>query len=715
LTEYGLIGREAESGIIDRLLIDAGSGRSGVLVLTGEAGVGKSALLAYARARASDMGVLQTVGVQSEAEINFAALSQLLHSALDRISSLPPPQSEALGAALGMMPGRPANRFLIGAAVLSLLSEAAGGCPLLCLVDDAGWLDYESAVAIAFAARRLEAEAVVMIVAARSVAGTPFAGFPTRPVDGLSRSQAETLLAAHHPRVDPLIRERVIERACGNPLALLEFASRLQEVEPPVPPFSVGLAPTAVESLYLEQVRRLPDETQLLLLVAAAEDSQALGLIMRAGSRLGIKPEALEPAEQAGIVLVSGDQIMFGHPLARSATYAGAAFGQRQRVHRALADACGPGEPDRRAWHYAAAALTPDEEVARELESTAWRAQLRSGQAAASAALERAAQLSGKADAKAARLVAAAQAAWRAGNGDRAIALIELATPLPASAQLRTDAAEVRGLVQAQRGMPRQAAQELYSRAVDRSRELANIADLMHALHLRARCELELGKVAVAEADAAEALQFGRQLNQPGVVVHSLAVLARVAALRGDIGESRRRAAEAVEHAIPHRLHLAVCAAVLANAEIDVSLGHCGAALERLEPLIAEPMAYPAYLIELAAMTVEAAAQARTPMRGQPALALCEAWTACLDVPAPRAILARCRGLLADRGEADRHFDDALRLHREQPNPLDQARTRLNLGEHLRRGARLRRPTLLARRGEAGEPSHRADARLAAD
>jgi hypothetical protein len=172
-------------------------------------------------------------------------------------------------------------------------------------------------------------------------------------------------------------------------------------------------------------------------------------------------------------------------------------------------------------------------------------------------------------------------------------------------------------------------AEELYSRAVDRSRELANIADLMHALHLRARCELDLGKVAVAEADAAEALQFGRQLRQPGVVVHSLAVLARVAALRGDIAESRHRTAEALEHAVPDRLHLAVCAAVLANGEIDVSLGRPAAALERLEPLIADPVAHPAYLIELAAMTVEAAALARTPGRGQPALALCEAWVAC--------------------------------------------------------------------------------------
>jgi DNA-binding CsgD family transcriptional regulator len=798
LTEDALVGREADTGITDRLLADAVSGRSGVLVLTGEAGVGKSTLLAYARARASGMGVLQTAGVQSEAEIQFAALYQLLRPALDRINSLPPRQSAALGAALGMVPGRPANRFLIGTAVLSLLAEAAGDRPLLCLVDDAGWLDYESAVAIAFAARRLQAEAVVMIVAARAVDGTPFAGFPVRPIEGLSRSQAETLLAARHPRADPLIRERVIDRAAGNPLALLEFAGRLQDVEQLVQPFSAGLAPTAVESLYLEQVRRLPDDTQLLLLAAAAEDSQALGLIMRAGSKLGIEPAALEPAEQAGIVSVTADQITFGHPLARSAAYTGAAFTRRQRVHKALADACGPEEPDRRAWHHAAAALAPDEEVARELESTACRAQVRSGQGAASAALERAAQLSGDAGAKAVRLTAAAEAAWRAGNGDRAIALVTEATPLPGNARLRADAAEIRGLVQAQSGMPRQAAaallaaarniaptdprrsmrlatiaaeaawfaghgerlgqldtfvsslpasggmpggfrrvyigalaatlrgglpaaasqlraaaartgrlseqrpltwagdcalllhdsptaQELYSQAVDRARELANIADLMHALHLRARCELELGKMAVAEADAAEAVQLGRQLNQPGVVAHSLAVLARVAALRGDAGESRRRAAEALEHAVPHRLHLAVCAAVLANAELDVSQGRPDAALERLEPLIADPLAHPGYLIELASMTVEAAARARTPARGQPALALCEAWVQCLDAAAPRATLARCRGLLADGAQADRHFGAALRLHREQANPLDQARTWLNLGEQLRR------------------------------
>jgi hypothetical protein len=435
LGELALIGRAAETEIIDRLLGDAFSGRSGVLVLTGEAGAGKSALLAYARARADGIGVLQTAGVQSEAEIEFAALYQLLRPALDGVGSLPP-QSAALGAALGVELGRPANRFLIGAAVLGVLSAAAGDRPLLCLVDDAGWLDYESAVTLAFAARRLEAEAVVVIVAARSVAGTPFAGFPARQIEGLSRSQAETLLAVHHPRADPLIRERLIERADGNPLALLEFANQLQDAAQLAPPFAVGLAPTTVESLYLEQVCRLPDDTQLLLLVAAAEDSRTLGLIIRAGSRLGLEPRALEPAEQAGIVSVAADQIMFGHPLARSATYTGAAFAQRQRVHEALADACGREEPDRRAWHHAAAALAPNEEVARELESTARRAQLRSGQAAAAAALERAAHLSGDAAAKAVRLVAAAEAAWRAGNGDRAIALIGLATALPGNAQL---------------------------------------------------------------------------------------------------------------------------------------------------------------------------------------------------------------------------------------------------------------------------------------
>ena len=609
--------------------------------------------------------------------------------------------------------------------MLSVLSAAAGDRPLLCLVDDAGWLDYESAVALAFAARRLEAEAVVVIVAARLVAGTPFAGFPARQIEGLSRSQAETLLAAHHPRVDPLIRERLIERADGNPLALLEFANQLQDAAQLASPFAVGLAPTAVESLYLEQVRRLPDDTQLLLLVAAAEDSQALGLIIRAGSRLGLEPRALEPAEQAGIVSVAADQIMFGHSLARSATYTGAAFAQRQLVHEALADACGQEEPDRRAWHHAAAALAPNEEVARELESTARRAQLRSGQAAASAALERAAQLSGDATAKAVRLVAAAEAAWFAGHGERLEQLDTFVSSLPASpdmpgrfmrsyvgalaATLRGGlpaaafqlkaAAGLTGRLSEQRPLTwagdcamllqdSAGAEELYSRAVDRSRELANIADLMHALHLRARCELDLGKVAVAEADAAEALQFGRQLRQPGVVVHSLAVLARVAALRGDIAESRRRTAEALEHAVPHRLHLAVCAAVLANGEIDVSLGHPAAALERLEPLIADPVAHPAYLIELAAMTVEAAALARTPGRGLPALALYEAWVECFDVPAPRATLARCRGLLADRAQADGYFFEALKLHQAGTDPLDEARTRLNLGEHLRRTGR---------------------------
>jgi hypothetical protein len=243
LGELALIGRAAETEIVGRLLGDSFSGRSGVLVLTGEAGAGKSALLAYARARADRMGVLQTAGVQSEAEIEFAALYQLLRPVSDWVGSLPPPQSAALAAALGVEPGRPASRFLIGAAVLGVLSAAAGDRPLLCLVDDAGWLDYESAVALAFAARRLEAEAVVVIAAARSVAGTPFAGFPTRQIEGLSRSQAETLLAARHPLVDPLIRERLIECADGNPLALLEFANKLQDAAQLASPFAVSVAP----------------------------------------------------------------------------------------------------------------------------------------------------------------------------------------------------------------------------------------------------------------------------------------------------------------------------------------------------------------------------------------------------------------------------------------------------------------------------------------
>jgi len=784
--------------LIDRLLHDAALGQSGVLVLTGEPGIGKSALLAYARRKASGMCVLQTAGVQSEAEIEFAALHQLLRPALGRADSLPPTQAAALRAVLGVGRDRAVNRFLVGAAVLSLLSESAAERRLLCLVDDAGWVDYESAVAIAFAARRLDAEGVVMLVGARSVAETPFAGLPELSLGGLSRAAAEAILTRDHLDADPLVREQVIGRASGNPLALHQLARRLHDGRWLTPPFSADVAPTLVESLYLERIRELPDATQLLLLLAAAEDSQALGLIMRAGACMGIAPEALAPAEWAGIVSAEQDQITFGHPLARSAAYMGAAFSQRRVVHQALAEAWGPAEPDRRAWHRAAAALAPDEEVARELESTARRARLRGGQAAASAALERAALLSGAPGARTARLVSAAESAWRAGNGDRAIALIGHAAPHVEDVELRASAAEISGLATAQRGTPRaaaavlaaaaaemasvdhrrsmrlaavaaeaawfsgdgehlgqlealvssfpagdaglgefirayvtalaavlrdglpaassqlreavaraarldeprplcwaadcamlladpRAARELYSRAVDRSRQHARAGDLMHALHLRARAELELGRIAVSEADATEGLRLGQQLQQPGLVAHSLALLARVAALHGDVAEARRRAADAMEQAVPHGLHLAVSAAILAKAELDVSAGRPDDALERLEPSIADPVAHPAYLTEMAAMAVEAAARARAPERGQPALALYEACAAGLDAPALGPVLARCRGLLAGEPAAEDHFRAALRLHREHVNPLEEARTRLCFGEHLRR------------------------------
>jgi DNA-binding CsgD family transcriptional regulator len=801
MTEPLLIGREAETEAISRLLDETRSGRSGTLVFTGEAGSGKSALLASAEARAHGIRVLRTAGVESEAEIEFAGLHQLLHPLRGLIGSLPAAQAAALQAAFGLGEQRGADRFLIGLSVLSLLSDAAEDRPLLCLVDDADWLDQESAAALAFAARRLDAESAVMLLAARTTGGTPFAGLPTWPLGPIGPEQAKLLLARHYPDLDPLVRDRVIARAAGNPLALIELPKKLHTGQEPGAPPSVALALTAVEAQYLDQIRALPDATQLLLLLAAAEDSEALGLVLRASRTLGVPPEALEPAERAGIVAVEQDRVRFVHPLARSATYNGATFSQRRRAHQALADASSLEEPDRRAWHHAAAAVAPDEEAARELEATAGRARLRSGQAAASAALERAAQLSGGPQTRAARLVAAAQAAWRAGNGGRAMALIEHAAPLTGQSQLRATAAEVQGLALAQQGPAREAAAALataasefvpidrprairlaavaseiawfgydaellrqletlvtalpaedgvagqfmhayvralavtlraglpaavaplrdavghasgladprpltwaadcamllgdvraaldrYSRAVTRSRQLAMAGDLVHALHLRARCEFDLGKIAVAAADASEALRLGREMMEPGVESHSLSLLARVAALRGDAEECRRHAAATLERAVPNCLELAVAQAVLAQAELEIGLGRASEAVERLEPLVVNCEAHPAFLIDMAVILVEAAVRARTPDPGQSALALCELWVAGLDAPGLHAKLARCRGLLASDPPASKHFAEALRLHGEQGNPLDRARTQLCFGEQLRRAGR---------------------------
>jgi DNA-binding CsgD family transcriptional regulator len=457
-----LHGRAAECAAIDRLLADASGQRSGALVIRGEVGVGKSALLAYAadRAAAGRMRVLWGSGVESESELTFAALHQLVRPVLDHVERLPGPQATALQGAFGLLTSQGRDRFLIGVGALSLLAEVAEERPLVCLVDDAQWLDQPSADALSFAARRLEAEGIALLVAARDDDLHAFTApsFEALHLTGLDAAAAAALLAEQSPaEVAPAVRACLIEATQGNPLALLALvgslgADQLAGRAPLPDPLPVG---AGVEQVFLERVRRLPGPTQTLLLAVAAEETGDPAVIFRAGRALGTGAEAFELAETAGLVRLTEGRIRFHHPLVRSAVYHGATLHQRHAIHRALAAAlAGEEHADRRAWHRAAAAIEPDPGVADELERSAERARRRSGYAAAARALERSAELTPAEGLRSRRLADAADAAWLAGQPDRALGLLDRAAAGVAEPRLRADTAHLRGVIELRRGVP---------------------------------------------------------------------------------------------------------------------------------------------------------------------------------------------------------------------------------------------------------------------
>jgi DNA-binding CsgD family transcriptional regulator len=417
-----LYGREAEQQVIDGLLADARAGRSGAVVVRGEAGIGKTALLGYAVAAAEEMLVLRAAGVETEAELAFAGLHLLLRPVLDRIERLPGPQAAALGGALGLSERGSQDRFLAGLAVLSLMSDLAEERPLLCLIDDAHWLDTASADALLFTARRLEAEGVAMVLAARdgprSFAAVGLRELTLAPLDS---GQAGLLLAERAQHLAPALKGRVLAEADGNPLALVELASALTADSAAA---RAGPLPVthSVQELLAGQIRRLGEPAALLLLLAAAEATGDLAQVLAAAGALGAGPDALAAAERAGLVAVDEARLVFRHPLVRAAAYHSAPLASRQAAHRALAGALdGQLDPDgRRAWHRAAAVSGWDEQVAAELVRTAERYRTRGGYAAVSAAYERAAQLTADGQARAQRLLAAATAAADAGQADRA-------------------------------------------------------------------------------------------------------------------------------------------------------------------------------------------------------------------------------------------------------------------------------------------------------
>ena len=431
--DYGrqmrLIDRCGEKAALDALLDSVRAGMSGALVLRGEPGIGKSALLDYAVERAADLQVLRTVAVESENTLGFAAVHQLLVPLLPAVDGLPEPQREAIGVAFGLVRGPPANPFLVGLAVLTLLSDAAEVRPVLCVMDDAQWLDKESADALSFVARRLLADRVGMLFAIRETTEPDFSlrALPGLRIAGLPAPDAYELLQVSIGRpIDAAVAERIVAETGGHPLAVVEAARELTPEQldgrAPLPePLPVG---HRLDDLFVRRVRDLPPDTQALLLLAAADQPGRATRLWRAASALAIPEPAAVPAEAAGLVVFWPD-VRFFHPLVRSATYYAATPGQRRRAHRVLAAACDPDlDSDARARHLAAAAAGPDERVAAEQEAAAERAGNRGGYAAAAALLERAALLTPDRDRQAERQLAAAEAHLLAGAVDRAGAML---------------------------------------------------------------------------------------------------------------------------------------------------------------------------------------------------------------------------------------------------------------------------------------------------
>jgi DNA-binding CsgD family transcriptional regulator len=461
-----LYGRAVEQSVIDQLLAGASAGRSGVLVIRGDPGIGKTALLDYAAASVgvaagpdgAGMRVIRGRGVESEAELPFAGLHLLLRSALDHLPVLPQTQQDALGAALGLRRAGPYDRFLVGVAVLSLLAELAEDRPLVCLVDDAHWLDGASASALEFAARRLDAEGIALIFAARDHhAVFRASGLRVLRLGGLDAASAAALLADHAGGLAPSARSRILAEARGNPLGLIELPAAYLAAPPAAGwPGGTPVALTdRLQQAFEGQIRRLPADTRTILLAAASEDGGDLGVLLDAAGTLGVEAAALGRAEQAGLVSIADRTVTFRHPLVRAALYRGAPLGPRLAVHRALAGALrGPADADRRAWHLAAAATGPDEKVAAELERTAEEARARSGYAAAAAAYERAAQLGTDLEGRPRRLAAAAEASAEAGDFDHARTLAARAAAQTADPVVRARLANVRARADVAQGQP---------------------------------------------------------------------------------------------------------------------------------------------------------------------------------------------------------------------------------------------------------------------
>lgn len=432
-----LRGRESDRALLDNVTAEVRSGRSQVLVLRGEAGIGKTALLDYMSEQAVGFSSTRVAGIEADMELAFAGLQQLCAPLMGHLGSLPQPQQEALEVAFGYGVGPVPDRFVVGLAVLSLMAAASAEGPLLCIVDDAQWLDQVSVQTLAFVARRLLAEPVAMVFAVRDGFADVLADLPDHTVVALSDTAARELLeSVMIGGIDPSVRDRIVSETRGLPLAILDVPRSVTATELAGGFWNSGRRSStgAIEDGFVARIQAMPPDTRQLLLVAAAEPVGDAALFLRAAAELGVPVDALAPAEAAGVIEF-GPRMRFHHPLMRSAAYRAADLSERRVVHRALAAATDPqSDPDRRAWHAASAAGGPDEAVAAELEVSADRAQKRGGIAAAAAFLERSVALTVDPRLRGSRAIAAAQAKREAAAPEAAYALLAIADLAPLSA-----------------------------------------------------------------------------------------------------------------------------------------------------------------------------------------------------------------------------------------------------------------------------------------
>ncbi len=775
-------------------------------MLAGEPGIGKSALLAYARHQAKDMLVLSASGAEAESALPYATLQQLLRPVLGRAGRLPGPQAVALRVALGLKAGPAPDRFLVSLAALSLLAEAAAGLPVLCLVDDAQWADRPSLQAMAFVARRLENDPVALLAAARSgeCGELEAAGTEVLIVPGLAPGAAAELLRRQHgQRLAPVVRDVLVAACGGNPLALTELPALLtpgqlagrDSLPDPVP------LPGQLERVFEARIGGLDPELRTLALLCAAGGSAPVQVIAWAGAALGVSAPASRLAGAGQLLRIGGGAVTFGHPLMRSAAYHAAAPASQQAAHLALAEALAADETqaDRRAWHLARAATGPDEQAADELERSAGRALARSGHAAAAVMLERAAELSGNEPARARRLAAAADAAWHGGDADRAAALVGEAERLPADQPARLKISYLRGEIEVRSGTPADGLAMLLPAAADAVRadpglalrmlnvaaeaaflvgdpdahrkvralmaSLPEIRDpgeallvrlslaispvatgrkpgcldadltaltelddpqlleraggmafglgrfalsrrLRRAAVARARArgaagvlawalrglafdELVRGRYPWAAACAEEGRRLAAETGQPNLACWHQAILADVAAIQGREEETRELTESVLAAAAERGLHSTAALARRALGGLALASGHPDEALTQFSALLTPGLsAHRGIALLVVPDLTEAAVRTGRPQEARERAEEFLAWAGKASTAEMAALAARTRALLGDGMAADELFRQALAAHSATDRPLDQARTALLYGEHLRRSRR---------------------------